>query len=93
MAVIDGNEELLTLEVDTSVNQSMGLVETGSVLRLTVVVHTYFRYSDPTDLNVVILVSNFRKISQIEVDPNFAFEPKERRPQCRHHPLISPLRL
>jgi hypothetical protein len=90
MAVIDGDEELLTLKVDTSLNQSMGLVEKGSVLRLTVFVPIYFRYSDPTDLNVVILLSNFRKIAQIEVDPKFAFPPKEGRLQMKAMPPPPP---
>jgi hypothetical protein len=42
MAVIDGDNKLLTLKVDTSLNQSMGLVEKGNVLRLTVFVPIYF---------------------------------------------------
>jgi hypothetical protein len=42
MTVIDGDEELLTLKVYTSLNQSMGLVEKVSVLHLTVFVPIYF---------------------------------------------------
>jgi hypothetical protein len=41
MAVIDGDGKLLTLKADTSLNQSMGLVEKGNVLRLTVFVPIY----------------------------------------------------
>jgi hypothetical protein len=79
MAATYGNDKLLMLKVDTSLNQSMGLFEKYNVLYLTVFVPKYFPYSNPIDLNVVILVSNFRKIAQIEVDPKFAFTPKEMR--------------
>jgi hypothetical protein len=59
MTVIDGNKKLFPLKVDTSLNQSMELVEKGSMLCLAVFVPFYFWYSDPTDLNFVILVSDF----------------------------------
>jgi hypothetical protein len=42
MAVIDGVKKLLTLKVDTNLNQSMGLIEEGNVLHLTVFVPIYF---------------------------------------------------
>ena len=83
MTVLDGNDEMVTLKVDTSLNQSMSLIEKGPVLRLTAFVPIYFCYSHPTDLNVVILVSTFRKIAQIEVDPKLVLAAKqqERKPQ------------
>ena len=53
-------------------------------MRLKAFVPIYFRYSDPTDLNVVMLVSNFRKIAQMEVDPKLALaEKQQRRPQLK----------
>jgi hypothetical protein len=68
MDAIDGDDDFVMLKVDTSLNQSMGLVEKGSVLHLTVCVPIYFRYTDLNDLNVVLLVSNFRKMGHMEVD-------------------------
>jgi hypothetical protein len=42
MAVIDGDNKLLTLKVNTSLNQSMGLAEKGNLLHLKVLVRIYF---------------------------------------------------
>jgi hypothetical protein len=63
MAVID---EHLMLKVNKSLNQRMGLVERGTVMHLTVFIPIKFCPSDPTDLNVIILESNFQKIAQIK---------------------------
>jgi hypothetical protein len=79
MDVLDGDEEILTLKVDTSLNQSMSLVEKGSVLHLTAFVPMCFPCSDPTDLNVIILVSNFRKIAQMDVDAKSALAGRQER--------------
>jgi hypothetical protein len=42
MALIDGDNKVLMLKVDTSLKQSMGLLEKGNSLRLTVFVLIYF---------------------------------------------------
>ena len=85
IALHDGDNEILTLKVDTSLNRSMSLVEKGGLLlHLLVFVPIYFGYSDPADLNVIILlVLNFRKIAQMVVDPKLAFKGKERRLQVK----------
>jgi hypothetical protein len=75
----DGDNEFLTLKVDTSLNESMGLIQKGSVLRLTAFVPVCFRFSDLTDMNVAILTSNFVKMAQTEVNPKFWFPPKDGR--------------
>ena len=66
----------------------MSLVEKGGLLlHLLVFVPIYFGYSDPADLNVIILlVLNFRKIAQMvvdPVDPKLVFKGKERRLQVK----------
>jgi hypothetical protein len=90
VTAIDGDNEFLMLTVDAGLNESMGLIEKGSVLRLTAFVLACFRLSNLTDVNVAILTSNFQKIAQIEVDQNFGF--LQKRVGCtsltcsRHHP-------
>jgi hypothetical protein len=60
------------------------------MLCLAVFVPFYFWYSDPTDLNFVILVSDFWKIAQIEVNPKFVFTPEKRRLQIKAMSLPTP---
>jgi hypothetical protein len=90
VTAIDGDNEFLMLTVDAGLNESMGLIEKGSVLRLTAFVLACFRLSNLTDVNVAILTSNFQKIARIEVDQNFGF--LQKRAGCtsltcsRHHP-------
>ena len=74
---IDGNDDIVTLKLNTSLNASASLITRGSVIKIMAFSPIYFCFDNPEDRRVVILVSNFDVLGIESVDEKYNVAPKQ----------------
>jgi hypothetical protein len=64
--VVDGDDKMVVVKVNTVLNDSVGLIQSGGVVQLTDYAPLYFHYKNYQQINNVVLLNNF-SISDLPV--------------------------